>query len=265
MTLPLTINLLSLLLYLVAGGYGLFLVKQRKNLNQKPLLALTMGAIGLHLLGVYSLIVLPEGIDVGLYKMSSLIVLSINIILFISSLRKPLHNLLIMIFPFSIICIAASLLFKQPPQFISVDPGVTAHILLSIVAYSLIAIASLQALFWSWQNHQLKSNNLTGIVKLLPPLQTMEQLMFELLWAGVISLTLGIVAGMFYIDNIFSQHLVHKTVLSLFAWLIFAGLLAGSLTLGWRGNTAVKWILSGFCLLMLAYFGSKAVLELILK
>lgn len=62
----------------------------------------------------------------------------------------------------------------------------------------------------------------------------------------------------------FAQHLVHKTVLSTLAWLMFGGLLIGRLRYGWRGKTAIVWTLSGFAVLILAYFGSKIVLELIL-
>jgi ABC-type uncharacterized transport system permease subunit len=58
---------------------------------------------------------------------------------------------------------------------------------------------------------------------------------------------------------------VHKTVLSIIAWFIFSGLLLGRLRYGWRGSTAIQGTLIGFVLLLLAYFGSKLVLELILK
>ena len=262
---PLAANLAALILYLSASTYLFLLLKHQQNLRQTRLLMMSLAAIGLHCLGIYQLMALPEGFDLGLDNMASLIILVINIIILISSLRKPLHNLLIFFFPISVICIALSILLKQEPHFLAVSPGVSAHILLSIIAYSLLSIATLQSVLWNWQNRQLKQNQLTGTIKLLPPLQTMELLMFELLWAGVILLTLGIGAGFLYLDNIFAQHLVHKTVLSIFAWLIFASLLWGRHTLGWRGNTAVKWLLAGFCLLMLAYFGSKVVLEVILK
>jgi ABC-type uncharacterized transport system permease subunit len=63
----------------------------------------------------------------------------------------------------------------------------------------------------------------------------------------------------------FAQHLVHKTVLSVMAWLVFGGLLLGRRVWGWRGQKAIRWTLSGFLLLILAYFGSKFVLELLLN
>ena len=78
-------------------------------------------------------------------------------------------------------------------------------------------------------------------------------------------LTLAISTGIIFMEDIFSQHLVHKTVLSMFAWLIFSILLLGRHQLGWRSLTAVRFTLTGFSLLILAFFGSKLVLELVLQ
>jgi len=71
--------------------------------------------------------------------------------------------------------------------------------------------------------------------------------------------------GFAFLDDIFAQHLVHKTVLSMLAWVIFAFLLWGRYTYGWRGKKAIKLSLGGFVFLMLSYFGSKFVSELILQ
>jgi ABC-type uncharacterized transport system permease subunit len=89
-------------------------------------------------------------------------------------------------------------------------------------------------------------------------------MLFELLWIGVTLLTIAIVSGVVFIDDIFAQSLVHKTVLTIGAWLLFSMLLWGHYQLGWRSKTAVRLTLAGFALLMLAFFGSKLVLELIL-
>ena len=93
----------------------------------------------------------------------------------------------------------------------------------------------------------------------------METMLFELIWAGVVLLTLSIVSGILFVDDLFAQHLVHKTVLAIFAWVLFSILLWGRYQLGWRSQTAVRFTLTGFALLMLAYFGSKMVLELVLQ
>jgi ABC-type uncharacterized transport system permease subunit len=138
------------------------------------------------------------------------------------------------------------------------------HILTSIIAFSLLNIAALQAILLAIQEQQLRSHPPRRLVLSLPPLQTMEALLFQMLAAGLIFLTISLVSGYLFIENLFAQHLVHKTVLSILAWIIFSGLLLGRSRYGWRGQTAIQWTLIGFVLLLLAYFGSKLVLELIL-
>jgi ABC-type uncharacterized transport system permease subunit len=114
------------------------------------------------------------------------------------------------------------------------------------------------------QDNHLRQRQPGGFVRGLPPLQTMESLLFEMIAAGFVLLTFALLSGFAFLQNMFAQHLVHKTVLSTIAWLVFGGLLLGRYRYGWRGRTAITWTLSGFVLLILAYFGSKAVLQLVL-
>ena len=99
----------------------------------------------------------------------------------------------------------------------------------------------------------------------LPPLERTETLMFALLVTGFGLLTLSLASGFFYLENMFAQHLVHKTVLSALAWLGYGVLLYGRWRYGWRGKRAVNWTIAASTLLMLAYFGSKLVLEFVLR
>lgn len=262
----LTTNIIALLLYVAASGYLLIHIFRKQETSVNTLLLLTCACVLTHAAGVYLLLKVDNGIDMSIQKVGSLIACSINSIVLISSYRKPLHSLFVLLFPITIIVIIVSLVLA-PGKIIlaNVNIALAAHILLSIVAYSLIAMATVQALLWYWQNHQLRRHKLKGLARILPPLQTMESLIFNLLWAGQILLTLGILIGLTAIDNIFAQQLVHKTVLSLFAWLIFAALLWGRHTAGWRGIVATRWVLVGFSLLMLAYFGSKLVIEILLN
>ena len=92
----------------------------------------------------------------------------------------------------------------------------------------------------------------------------MENLLFDTIVTGFICLSLSLVSGMMFLENMFAQQLAHKTVLSILAWIVFAILLLGRWQLGWRGRTAIRWTLGGFISLMLAYFGSKFVLEVLL-
>ena len=92
----------------------------------------------------------------------------------------------------------------------------------------------------------------------------MEGMMFGAINIGFIGLTLALFSGLIFVDNLFAQHLAHKTILSLLSWAVFGTLALGRWRLGWRGRTALRWVLGGFVILALAYFGSKIVLELLL-
>ncbi|HBP77000.1 MAG TPA: cytochrome C assembly protein, partial [Alcanivorax sp.] len=103
-----------------------------------------------------------------------------------------------------------------------------------------------------------------GVMRLFPPMQVMESMLFDTIWLGQSLLTLAILFGFMYVDDLFAQHLVHKTVLTLVSWVIFAVLLGGRHLRGWRGRTAVRFTLAGFAVLVVAFFGSQLVLEVIL-
>ena len=143
--------------------------------------------------------------------------------------------------------------------------GLASHVILSILAYSFISIAALQAGFLAYQNHQLKHGKLGGVIAKLPPLQDMEAFLFELLVVGQLLLSLGIVAGAIFIDDVWGRDgVIHKTFFSVLAWIVFAVLLWGRHQLGWRGMTAIRGTLIGFTLLILGFYGSKFALEFML-
>src|SRR5690606_12492829 len=108
------------------------------------------------------------------------------------------------------------------------------HILLSILANSLLVIAVLQALVLAFQDHQLRHRHPGGLVRLLPPLQVMESLLIQLIVSGFVLLSAALLTGFFFLEDIFAQHLVHKTLLSMAAWVVFAVLLWGRWRFGWR-------------------------------
>ena len=103
-----------------------------------------------------------------------------------------------------------------------------------------------------------------GWLKALPPLVQLESLLFRTIAVGFGLLTATLLTGVLFVENLFAQHLVHKTVLSILSWLAFGALLYGRRRHGWRGAKAVRWTLAAMGLLVLAYFGSKGVLELVL-
>jgi ABC-type uncharacterized transport system permease subunit len=141
---------------------------------------------------------------------------------------------------------------------------IAAHIILSTVAYALITIAAALAIALALLDRRLRNRKPLGLLSILPSVEALESGTFQALGAGFAVLTLALFSGFIFVEDIFAQHLIHKTVLSCLAWVVFAILLFGRWRFGWRGRTAMRWTLSGFGLLVLAYFGSKLVLESIL-
>ena len=138
----LTTNLAALIIYLCSGGYMLTLLLKRQPLQQQWLCALQTTAIALHGVGLYHLIISPLGVDLTITKAFSLVMLSINIILLISSLRRPLHNLFLLLSPLTAIAIALSYIGSQTSTTMTqMTFGIGIHVILSLVAYSLLAIS----------------------------------------------------------------------------------------------------------------------------
>ncbi|HVI26825.1 MAG TPA: cytochrome c biogenesis protein CcsA [Xanthomonadaceae bacterium] len=138
------------------------------------------------------------------------------------------------------------------------------HAWLALLAYATLAIAALLAIMLWLQERALRQRRLHGWRRALPPLTELESLLFRTIVVGFVLLTATLLTGVLFVENLFAQHLIHKTVLSVLSWLAFGGLLLGRWRFGWRGVVAVRWTLAAMALLLLAFFGSKFVLELVL-
>ena len=144
------------------------------------------------------------------------------------------------------------------------------HLVLAMLAYSLFTIAILHAVLMAVAERRLHRKEGGGVMGTglgaLPPLLTLEQLLFRLIGAAFVLLTLTLATGIAYSETLFGRALRfdHKTVFAMLSWLTFGVLLAGRWLYGWRGRTALRWTLTGFVLLILAYVGSRFVLEVIL-
>lgn len=257
------IAILSICTYLSSA----LLIIQHIDRNRLKKSSLYLGWIGAisHLVYIGIIFQNNAGFNFNFFSTGSLVAMIIALLLSIATLNKPVETLGVAIFPIAASMLALDLKFSENTQVIShYNWEMSTHILTSIIAFSLLNIAALQAILLAVQDQQLKSHPPKRFIQSLPPLQTMESLLFQMLTTGIIFLTISLATGFLFIEDLFAQHLVHKTVLSLLAWIIFTGLLVGRSLYGWRGMTAIKWTLIGFILLLLAYFGSKLVLELIL-
>lgn len=138
------------------------------------------------------------------------------------------------------------------------------HAALSIFAAGLLTLAAAQAIAVTVLNRVLhQPARLVEALK-LPSLQASEDWLFQLIAAGFFVLSLALLSGLIFVDDLFAQHLAHKTAFSIAAWAIFGALLLGKRRWGWRGKRATRWALSGYGVLLVAYFGSKLVLEQLL-
>lgn len=141
-----------------------------------------------------------------------------------------------------------------------------AHFVVAMLAYSLFTLAALHALLMALAERQLHSARLTRAFSSLPPLLTMEALLFRLIGIAFVLLTLTLASGMAFSETLFGKafRFDHKTVFAVVSWLLFGALLVGRRAWGWRGRVALRWTLAGFAALMFAYVGSRFVLEVLL-
>ncbi|SFV81653.1 CcsA-related protein [hydrothermal vent metagenome] len=205
-----------------------------------------------------------EGVVFGLANSASFIAWLIAILLFLSSISKPVHVLGILVYPFVAITLIFSISFPDATGKV-IPLSIASHVFLSITAYALLALAVCQSILLKIQEQHLHAHEINGFINKLPPLQTMERLLFQSLRIGFYLLTLSLITGFIFIDDFFAQHLMHKTILSLVAWVIFAALIFGRKLFGWRGKQAIIATQVGFGVLVIAYFGSKFVLERLLS
>jgi ABC-type uncharacterized transport system permease subunit len=266
-------GILAVLLYLT----GTLLQKQALGSNtpahtgQGPwpgsgrILLLAVIALVIHMVNVLQIVATGSGYDFSFFKIATLFSWVMVLIVVISSIKLPLQNLFLVLFPLAIVSILCSVFLpSESAPVTDINAGVALHILLGILAFSVITIAAVQAVLVAWLSRELKQHHFNSVLRHLPPLQTLEVLLFDFIKAGFLMLVGVIVSGFLFMEDMFAQHLVHKTVLTIVSTCVFGVLLWGRIARGWRGKVALRWTLSGFAVLILAYFGSKFVLELLL-
>jgi ABC-type uncharacterized transport system permease subunit len=245
----------------------LFVLKTGPAAIKGRVILLACLGLACHAVVLYQSILPGQGLHMGFYNALSLMSWVILLLAMLIAVLRPAENLAVVFLPMAAIALLLELTFNAE-HLITVSEasslGLRMHILLSLGAYGLLAIAAVQSLVLALQEYQLRHKHPVPAMRILPPMQTMEELLIQLLAVGFFLLSLSLVTGFVFVQDIMQQHLAHKVVLSSLAWLLFGTVLLGRWLKGWRGRTLIHWVLGGFILLMLAYFGSKMVLELIL-
>jgi len=234
------------------------------NVNIRIAFILAIIAVGVHSAYAFNISLVGQLINFGLSSMLVLVSALITVLFLLGGLAMPIRRLGILVYPFTVSCLLFSLAWGNQVVTISnTSFAFNTHILISLLAYSLLAIASIQALLYMYQERQIKHRTNPAMLMALPPLQTMEQLLFRLVGFGFICLSLTLISGAIFSQEIFGHPFVlkHHTLLALFGWIVFAILLFKRLKHGLRGTQAVVWTIGGFLLIQLGYFGTKIVSE----
>ena len=260
----LLMTLAALLYCLAATGLMIGMHKKTRALTALAL-AVGLAAAGIHGYQLIAEMQLINGINADFFGALSLVSFVVVALLLISAIRLPVTEILPIAFVGAALMLLIKLLIGPDPTPLALDHKLLeVHVIASLLAYGVLSIAAINALFISIQHNILHRHLRSGLLEVLPPLATMEKLLFQLILAGWLLLTISLGSGLVFIDSLFAQHLAHKTVLSILAWLIFGMLLFGRYRYGWRGMRVVRLCLLGMAVLLLAYFGSKAVLEILL-
>jgi ABC-type uncharacterized transport system permease subunit len=227
----------------------------------------TLVALAMHGVLLFNAMFAGGGMHLGVGLAISTIVWLTVAIYWLGNLFYKLRVLEALVMPVAAMCVLLPLLFPATRPLPNTElTAFKLHLLISLLAYSLFTIASLHVLLMALLERRLHGGSLPPALRDLPPLLTMEHLLFRIIGAGFILLTLTLATGVVFSEELFGRALQfnHKTVFGILSWLIFAALLGGRRLYGWRGRIAVRWTLAGFLMLVLAYLGSKFVLEVIL-
>lgn len=259
------LSVAAILLYLLAGGLLLWahtgnppaLWRRRWHLA-------AVAGLAFHGVAGGNDVAAAGALNLGFFSAFSATTWLIAVLWLLTNVRRPVSNLGLVVMPLAALGALLALIFPPAAPARPLAAGVELHVIVSLVAYSFLAVAAAQSAILALQDHRLHQHHPTRFVRALPPLQVMERILFQLIGVGFVLLTLALLTGFVFIEDLFAQHLVHKTVLSVVAWLIFGTLLLGRWRYGWRGATAIRWTIAGFVVLAIGYFGSKMVLELIL-
>jgi ABC-type uncharacterized transport system permease subunit len=222
----------------------------------------------LHAVLLYQSTVAGSNLTLGIGNAASLIVWLSVLIYWAGSFMHRVEGLQALVMPIAAVGCLLPLVAPPARELPNTELiAFKAHLLISMLAYSFFTIASLHVLLMALLEKRLHGRRLSAGLTALPPLLTMERILFQLIGVGFVLLTLSLGSGILFSEEVFGQPLKvnHKTVFGVLSWAIFGGLLWGRHRYGWRGRIAMRWTLSGFLMLVLAYFGSRFVIDVLLQ
>ena len=230
---------------------------------------LQLAALAVHAIAVFGPMFAGHTLRIGVGDAISAILWLTVLIYGLGSLFYRLEALQALIMP--VAAVSAMLPALLPAEKVIPNTELLAfrlHLVLSMLAYSLFTMAMLHAVLMAFVEgrlHRVHRGD-AGFFARLPPLLTLERLLFHTIAAAFAMLTLTLATGAAFSEAIFGRALRfdHKTLFAILSWTTFAVLLAGRHLRGWRGRTALRMTMAGFLLLLLAYIGSRFVAEVLL-
>ncbi|MDH3608226.1 MAG: cytochrome c biogenesis protein CcsA [Gammaproteobacteria bacterium] len=233
--------------------------------DKRGLMLLTWAAACiLHALHLYPQTFTSQGLNLTFYNTVSLVLFIISTLVLVLSVNKKREFIGLFLLPIVVAGIALTILKPEIQVATSNARGLQFHIVFSLFSFSVLTISAIQSILLFNQERHLRKAEIDDMTRALPPLYDSEKFLFQTITIGFILLSIALITGFIFLENMFQQHIAHKTILSILAWVLFAILLWGRWKFGWRGQMAVRWTLGGFAFLILAYLGSKFVQEIVL-
>lgn len=234
------------------------------NLQNQRRRIITFSAIAIsaHLIALSMTIWQGEHFVFNLANALSMISLLATTILLVLNRHYQAETLGIFIFPLAALTTLLPIGFQE---HMPLPLEIGSHVLISIAAYSILGIAAAQAVLYSIQEKRFRKRQLSNLMRALPPLQTMEDLMFKLVIIGFSFLSFALLSGAFFVEDLFAQHLVHKTFFAVISWILYGTLLIGHFQRGWRGQKAVRYVIWAYSLLVISFIGTEFVLQYVLN
>ncbi|MFT5521182.1 MAG: ABC-type uncharacterized transport system permease subunit [Enterobacterales bacterium] len=256
-------TIITILLYFAIAGYQFLLLKNHDDSHALKLALITTLPLLCHGWLLHLSIDTEHGQNLSIFNIVSMIFWIISSLVIASSITRKLGILVTALLPLSGLTLLASHYLTKESLIDVSAPAFLIHTLISIATISVISLVAIQSLFVNVLDNRLKQNSSQSIQG-MPALQDMENFLFILIWIGFTLLSFLILTAIFFMPQTGAEISLHKPILSIASWITFAILLIGRHKNGWRGKMASRWAIAGFIFIFLAYFGTKAVLELIL-
>jgi len=234
---------------------------------------LLLAGAGAHALSLYAAIVAEPGLRFGFAQALSGTFLVGVVMLWVEGLSVRVEALRAVVLPVAAVAALLPVAFHGSDfSAESSRPLFLPHLLAGTLAYGVLMLAALHATLMTAAERSLHGHSgarasiFARWLERLPPLMALERILFRFIGVGFLLLTLTALSGVLFSEEVFGRSLRfdHKTVFTLISWALFAALLVGRRMWGWRGRTALRLTLAGFTVLLLAYVGTRFVLEVIL-